>query len=172
MEKVRVVHYLNQFFGQIGGEDRAGIIPQMKEGPVGVGREIQNESKGRFEIVRTIICGDNYAAEHLEEVEPLILKWVDEIRPDLFWAGPAFAAGRYGIACGTMCKAVQQKLGIPVITAIGKLCPGIALMLLSLLYLPMRGPSIHAPTNARTPPVMCTTDEPAKSAWPCPSPKF
>jgi glycine reductase len=125
MEKVRVVHYLNQFFGQIGGEDRAGIPPQMKEGPIGVGQQIQNESKGRFEIVRTIICGDNYAAEHLEEVEPLILKWVEEVHPDLFWAGPAFAAGRYGIACGTMCKAVQQKLGIPAITAMHPTNPGV-----------------------------------------------
>ena len=125
VEKVRVVHYLNQFFGQIGGEDKAGIPPQMKEGPIGVGQQIQSESKGRFEMVRTIICGDNYAAEHLEEIESLILKWVEEVHPDLFWAGPAFGAGRYGIACGALCKAVQQRLGIPAITAMHPTNPGV-----------------------------------------------
>jgi len=125
MERVRVVQYVNQFFGQMGGEDKAGMPPQIKEGPVGVGQQIQTESKGAFEIVRTIICGDNYAAEHLEEIEPLILKWVQEIHPDLFWAGPAFAAGRYGIACGTFCKAVQRQMGIPAITAMHPANPGV-----------------------------------------------
>jgi glycine reductase len=125
MENVKVVHYLNQFFGQIGGEDKAGIPPQIKKGPVGVGQLIESESGGRFKVVHTIICGDNYAAEHLEEVESTILKWVLELRPDLFLAGPAFAAGRYGIACGTMCKAVQQKLGIPALSAMHVSNPGV-----------------------------------------------
>ena len=123
--RIKVVHYINQFFGQIGGEDKAGIPPQIKEGPVGVGQLIQEESGGQFEIVQTIICGDNYAAEHLEELESTIVKWVLELRPDLFLAGPAFAAGRYGIACGTVCKAVQQKLGIPALSAMHASNPGV-----------------------------------------------
>ena len=123
--RIKVVHYINQFFGQIGGEDKAGIPPQIKEGPVGVGQLIQEESGGQFEIVRTILCGDNYAAEHLEEVEKIVLKWAEELKPDLFLAGPAFAAGRYGIACGTMCKAVQQKLGIPALSAMHVSNPGV-----------------------------------------------
>jgi len=125
MEKVKIVHYINQFFGQIGGEEKAGILPLMKEGAIGLGQQIQNESDARFQIVRTIICGDNYAAEHLEEVESVILEWVKEASPDLFWAGPAFAAGRYGIACATLCKAVQAKLGIPAITAMHDSNPGV-----------------------------------------------
>ena len=43
------------------------------------------------------------------------------------------------------------------------LCPGIALALPSLSYLPMRGPSIHAPRQAMPPPTMCTQVLPAKS---------
>ena len=125
MENVKVVHYLNQFFGQIGGEDKAGIPPQIKEGPVGVGQLIESESGGRFKVVHTIICGDNYVAEHLEEIELTILKWVLELRPDLFLAGPAFAAGRYGIACATVCRGVQQKLGIPALTAMHSSNPGV-----------------------------------------------
>jgi glycine reductase len=125
MGRVKVVHYLNQFFGQIGGEDRAGIPPQLKEGPTPVGQLIQKESGDRLEVVRTIICGDNYAAEHLEEVAPVVLKWVEEVQPDLFLAGPAFAAGRYGMACSVMCKTVHQKLGIPALTAMHSSNPGV-----------------------------------------------
>jgi len=125
MGRVKVVHYLNQFFGQIGGEDKAGIPPQLKEGPTPVGQLLEKESGDRFEVMRTIICGDNYAAEHLDEVEAIVLKWVEETRPALFLAGPAFGAGRYGMACGTMCKAVQQKLGVPALTAMHPNNPGV-----------------------------------------------
>jgi len=125
MKRLKVVHYVNQFFGQIGGEDKAGIHPQLKEGPIGVGQLIQKESSDRLEVVQTIICGDNFAAEHLEEVASVVLKWVEEIRPDLFLAGPAFGAGRYGIACGMMCKMVHQKLGIPALTAMHPSNPGV-----------------------------------------------
>jgi glycine/betaine/sarcosine/D-proline reductase family selenoprotein B len=41
---------------------------------------------------------------------------VKEESPDLFIAGPAFNAGRYGVACGTICDAVKKELGIPVLT--------------------------------------------------------
>jgi glycine reductase len=125
MGRVKVVHYLNQFFGQIGGEDKAGILPQLKEGPTPVGQLFEKESGDRFEVVQTIICGDNYAAEHLDEVKGIVLKWVEEIRPSLFLAGPAFGAGRYGMACGTMCRAVQQKLGVPALTAMHPNNPGV-----------------------------------------------
>src|SRR5262245_65552714 len=56
--------------------------------------------------------------------------------------------------------------------AIGMLWPGIGFGVPSLLYLPIRGPSTIAPASAVTPPTMWTTDEPAKSTWPWPSPKF
>lgn len=127
MEKIKVVHYLNQFFGQIGGEDKAGIPPQVVKRPLGVGQLIQSASDDQFEVALTIICGDNYAAEHLEETESAVLQWVREAQPDLFLAGPAFAAGRYGTACGMMGKVVQQKLGIPALTAMHPLNPGVEL---------------------------------------------
>src|SRR5262245_40564557 len=56
--------------------------------------------------------------------------------------------------------------------AMGMLWPGIGLGVPSLLYLPMRAPSTIAPARAVTPPTMCTTEEPAKSTCPWPSPKF
>ncbi len=62
-------------------------------------------------------------------------------------------------------------MNVPI-SAIGMLWPGMALTLPSALYFPRRGPSSAAVTNAITPPVMCTTDDPAKSTCPCPSPRF
>ena len=41
------------------------------------------------------------------------LEMIKKYDPQLFIAGPAFNAGRYGVACGTMCKAVEAELGIP-----------------------------------------------------------
>jgi len=38
---LKVVHYINQFFGQIGGEDKADTPPLVKEGPVGPGLALQ-----------------------------------------------------------------------------------------------------------------------------------
>jgi glycine reductase complex component B subunit gamma len=68
------------------------------------------------EIVATIICGDSYFNENLETATKEILEMVKKYSPDLFIAGPAFNAGRYGVACGTICKEVQDKLGIPAVT--------------------------------------------------------
>ena len=63
----------------------------------------------------------------------------------------------------------NARMNVPL-TAIGRLCPGNAPIAPSRRNLPMRGPTMYAPASAVTPPVMCTTDDPAKSRWPCPSP--
>ena len=49
---------------------------------------------------------------------------VKRYHPDVFVAGPAFNAGRYGVACGTICKAVEERLGIPVVSGMYKENPG------------------------------------------------
>ena len=53
---------------------------------------------------------------------------------------------------------------------IGMLWPGMALAVPFLLKRPMRGPMTMAPASAVTPPIMCTTPEPAKSTAPLPQP--
>ncbi len=58
------------------------------------------------------------------------------------------------------------------ITIMGRLWPGIGLMVPSRRNLPARGPSTIVPASAVRPPVMCTTEAPAKSTWPCPRPQF
>jgi len=121
----RVVHYLNQFFGAIGGEERASEGPQVKDGLVGLGRAIQDVLQERGEIVATVICGDNYFAERTEEATEKVLQMLTRYQPDIVIAGPAFNAGRYGIACGAVCKAVQDKLGIPAVTGMYEENPGV-----------------------------------------------
>ena len=43
----------------------------------------------------------------------------------MFIAGPAFNAGRYGVACGAICKAVKDALQIPVLTGMYEENPGV-----------------------------------------------
>ncbi|SET79742.1 glycine reductase [Natronincola peptidivorans] len=116
MSKKRVVHYINQFFAGIGGEEKADIKPEVREGVVGPGMAINTALKEEAEIVATVICGDSYFNENVEVAQKEILDMIKQYKPDLFIAGPAFNAGRYGVACGTITKAVQDELGIPVVT--------------------------------------------------------
>ena len=112
----RVVHYINQFFANIGGEEMAHIAPELREGKVGPGMAFEQQWKGEAVVVNTIICGDSYFAEHEKEAKEQVLAWVNGIKPDLFIAGPAFNAGRYGYACANIALEVQTELGIPVLT--------------------------------------------------------
>ncbi len=120
----RVVHYINQFFANIGGEEMAHVPPELRAGNVGPGLAFNQAWQGEAEIVATIVCGDSYYAEHEKDAQAQILQWVEEAKPDLFLAGPAFNAGRYGYACATMAQVVQDKLGIPVLTGMYEENPG------------------------------------------------
>jgi len=126
-KKYKVVHYLNQFFAQIGGEEKAGIPPLIKDGAVGPGIPLQQALGEEGEIVATVVCGDNYFAENIEAAAEKVMERVSHYEPDVFVAGPAFTAGRYGVACGASCSAVSKKLGIPVVTAMYKENPALEL---------------------------------------------
>lgn len=125
MATYKVVHYLNQFFAGIGGEDRADYEPEIREGKLGPGLALEKELGEEYEIVATVICGDNYFGENLDKATDTIIDMVKGYEPDVFVAGPAFNAGRYGVACGTICKAVEERLGVPVITAEYEENPGV-----------------------------------------------
>jgi len=125
MSKFKIVHYINQFFAGIGGEEKADIKPELRDGVVGPGMALQGAMGEDVEIVATIICGDSYFNENVEEAQAEILAMVKKHNPDLFIAGPAFNAGRYGTACGTIAKAVQEDLGIKAVTAMYIENPGV-----------------------------------------------
>jgi glycine reductase len=122
---MRIVHYLNQFFGQIGGEDKADTPCQIKPGPIGPGILFQQLFGDRGEIAASIVCGDNFAAQSLEETGQKVAAMAAEHTPDLFLAGPAFSAGRYGLACGAACQAVGRRLGISAVTGMSEDNPAV-----------------------------------------------
>lgn len=124
---MRVVHYLNQFFGGIGGEEKADNQPQAREGAVGPGRLLAQVLGENAEVVRTVICGDNYAAENMDALTAFVINEAKDARAELFVAGPCFQAGRYGVAAAGLCVAVSSEMGIPVVTAMAVENPGVDL---------------------------------------------
>ena len=115
-KKWRVVCYVNQFYAQIGGEDMAHVGFSVVDKPIGPAMQFANLLKEDCEVVGTVYCGDNYFAEKGEEAAREGLALVKALAPDLFIAGPAFNAGRYGMACGGMVSIVARELGIPTVT--------------------------------------------------------
>ena len=124
---IRIVHYLNQFFGGVGGEDKADLRARVVEGMIGPGRAIQKALGRRGEVVATIICGDNYFAENIESASEEVRKWILSCQPHVLIAGPAFNAGRYGIACAAICRMAQNQLRIPAVTGMYEENPGLDL---------------------------------------------
>lgn len=120
---LRVVHYINQFFAGQGGEDSAGLGATTVEGPTGPGRKLKALLGDGFEIVATVYCGDDTAASGPQAVEE-ILALVQQARPDLLIAGPAFTSGRYGLACARIAAAATAA-GIPSIASLHEDNPGL-----------------------------------------------
>lgn len=123
--KFKVLYYVNQFFGQIGGEDKTGIEPIFKEEIIGPALGFNALIKEKGEVIGTMICGDNYFNENKEKSLDYIMKVIKERKPDIVVAGPAFNAGRYGMACAGVANAVVEELGIPVITGMYIENPGL-----------------------------------------------
>src|SRR4029450_11449221 len=100
---LRVVHYLNAFFGGLGGEEEAHTPVSVQSGALGPGRLLEQALARQGEIVATIMCGDGYFTDHEEAVVEQVRAQWQSLKPDVFIAGPAFRAGRYGLACGRLC---------------------------------------------------------------------
>ena len=125
MSELRVVCYLNQFFGQIGGEDKAGVAPRVLREAAGAARAVQQALGDAGRVVATVVAGDNYVAEREDGAIGELVELVAAEKPDLLVAGPTFLAGRYGVACGALCAAVQARLGVPAVTGMHPENPGV-----------------------------------------------
>ena len=84
----------------------------VKEGPVGPGLALTEGTR----VTRPRLSPRSSAvtttfAANPEQCAEEGLKTGRSLSADLFFAGPAFAAGRYGVACGAMCKAVGGEAG-------------------------------------------------------------
>lgn len=121
----RIVHYINQFYAGIGGEEKADVAPEVREGVVGPGMALKAALGSEAEIVATVVCGDSYFASNIEKATAGILEMMKKYKPDAVIAGPAFNAGRYGTACGGVCEAVVKQLGIPAVSGMYPENPGV-----------------------------------------------
>jgi len=121
---VRIVHYLNQFFGGLGAEEAAGAEPETRPGAVGPGIGIMKILSDEAEIVGTVLAGDNYMAERGDEAVAVVVDLIAQFKPDVVIAGPGFGSGRYGLACGGVCKAVKDRLNVPAVTGLHVQSPG------------------------------------------------
>lgn len=125
MSKLRVVHYINQFYAGIGGEEKADHKPEVREGKVGPGMAFQQAFGDEAEIVATVICGDTYFNENIESASAEVISMIKQYNPDVVICGPAFNAGRYGVACGAVAKAVSEELKVPVVAGMYPENPGV-----------------------------------------------
>ena len=124
MTKKRVVHYINQFYAGIGGEEKADTKPFKEDGPKGPGMGLNGAISENAEIVGTVVCGDSYFNENPEAIDEVI-EMIKSFDPELVIAGPAFNAGRYGVAAGAVATAVMERLGIPAVTGMYEENPGV-----------------------------------------------
>ena len=120
----RIVHYINQFYAGIGGEEKANTPPEKREGFAGPGMALNEALGGEAEIVGTVFCGDSYFNENLLKASAVVLEMIKSFQPDLVAVGPGFNAGRYGMACGAVAEAVDKNLGIPVVGGLYPENPG------------------------------------------------
>jgi betaine reductase len=124
---MRVVHYINQFYAGLGGEDAAAMEPRVVAGAVGPGRLLDQLlgglSGGTHRIVATVVCGDDHAAAATGATERL-LDLVREQGAELLLTGPAFGSGRYGLACARL-AAAGTAAGLPAIAAMHPDNPGL-----------------------------------------------
>lgn len=120
---LRIMHYINAFFGGLGGEEEAHTAVSIQDGAVGPGHLLEQTFAGQGQVIATIVCGDGYFSEHEEGVVDEVRQVVKTYKPDVFLAGPAFRSGRYGLACGRLCLEAER-LGIPAITGMHEENPG------------------------------------------------
>lgn len=121
---MKVVHYLNQFFAGVGGEEQAGVRPQRRDGAVGPGRRLDALLGEEHEIVATVFCGDDLAASD-PAIAAEVLALARDAGAEMVLAGPAFGSGRYGIACARL-VAVAQEAGLVALAAMAADNPGVA----------------------------------------------
>ena len=103
---MKILHYLNQFFAQIGGEEKAGQEVLFIPHAVGAGAVIENTLKDHGVEYATLACGDNYfheargkssqrdSSRHWSNFNRTYFLPVRPSMPaDTAWLAPRYAAG-------------------------------------------------------------------------------
>ncbi len=113
----RVAHVVNQFFAGIGGEEKADVAAGTLETLAGPSRGLQRLLKDEAEVALTIYFGDNHFHEEPEEARAALLKEIEAADAEVIVLGPAFNAGRYGLACVEIGHMVATELDRVCVTA-------------------------------------------------------
>lgn len=120
----KAVHYINQFFAGVGGEDQADHKPEILSELAPQSKLLDSKLED-CEVVATIVCGDNYYGENIEEAQKQIIELLKDIDFDILVAGPAFRAGRYGVACGGAAVAIKEAYDVEIFTSMNEENPGV-----------------------------------------------
>jgi len=91
---------------------------------VGPGKALQQAIASNGTVVATIVARDNYVIEETSAALKSLDAAIARFKPDVIVAGPAFEAGRYGLACAEVCKAAQDR-GVPAVTVMYPDNPGV-----------------------------------------------
>src|SRR3954465_666833 len=116
-----VVHYLNQFFAGLGGQEAADHETVRFDGPHGPGKAL---TAAGLPIDVTVACGDDRFALHEADCLVTLLAWIEEAGADVVVCGPSFGSGRYGYACGVLARELGRR-GTPVVAAMTPDSPGV-----------------------------------------------
>ena len=98
MAKIKVVHYINQFFAGIGGEEKADIPAELHKAEViGPGMAFNTGFGDEAEIIATIVCGDSYFNENIDAAKAEMPRAVEtnflvliKIPPNICWESLPF----------------------------------------------------------------------------------
>ena len=71
---IKVLHYINQFFGGIGSEEAANHPIEIRDGAVGPGLALNKSFSNDIEVIGTIIAGDNYYNEEIDHSNKVVLE--------------------------------------------------------------------------------------------------
>src|SRR5579859_4814642 len=121
---MRVVHYINQFFAGIGGEDAASAPAERRDGAIGPGRRLDALLGDEHTVVATVFCGDDRAASDAAALDE-IMELIRSADAEMVLAGPAFSSGRYGVACARVAGAAQAA-GLIALASMAADNPGVA----------------------------------------------
>lgn len=135
---IRVVHYVNQYFAGIGGEDKADVGAGVSEKPVGPAVGLQNALGQAGTVVATVHCGDNYITQQGDKATNEVVALIEKYKPNVVVLGPSFGSGRYGLACGQVGVAVQERLKVPAIAGMYEESPGAEQYRKQLVIVPTR----------------------------------
>src|SRR5262250_613696 len=134
-EPVRVVHFINQFFAGLGGGEAAGRPVEVHREPIGATRGLIAELGASADVVGIVVAGDNYMSDERDAARAAVRAALRDLRPQVVVAGPAFEAGRYGLACAEVCRAAAAD-GIPAVTAMYPAAPAVAMHGRELIVVP------------------------------------